>query len=461
MCEWLRQPRAQWPDPAPVAPAPPGFGIEVTPPGSKSLTNRALLLAALARGRSTLRGALTEADDARRMMAALRRLGAGVEASMGQVRVEGVGGRWRVGAEGVALDLGNAGTATRFLAAAALLSPGPVVIDGNARMRQRPIDELVESLERLGASVEYLGSAGNPPVRIVAPTDPARSPADAHFEATRSSQFISALLLVAPWLPRGLTVRLLGGVTSASYIDMTVRLLDRLGASVRTSADMRVIRVGPARGRAPGDGLAPFEHDIEPDASGATYFWAAAAMSPGSTCRVRGLDARSIQGDARFPRLLGEAGAQVREGDGWIEVRGAGLAPIVADMADMPDATMTMAAVAALAEGSSVLRGVRTLRVKETDRIEALRTELGRIGVGVECPLDGDEGAMRITPPAGGIDRSGAAPAVVFDTYDDHRMAMSLALIGLVRPNVFIRDPGCVAKTYPGFWADLAGVYGR
>lgn len=461
MCEWLIQPRAQWPVRAPIAPARPGFRLEVRPPGSKSLTNRALLLAGLSSGRSVIRGGLTDADDARRMLDALGPLGAAVqERGDGSIGVEGVGGRWRVPAEGVALDLGNAGTATRFLAASALLSPAPVVIDGNERMRERPIDELVGALERLGARGEYLGQAGRPPVRISLAADPLRCANDVEFQTTKSGQFISALLLVAPWLPRGLTVKLRGAVTSASYIEMTARLLERLGASVRTSADLRVIRVGPAAGRAAGGGIGPFELDVEPDASGATYFWTAAAMSAGSSCRVVGLDEGSLQGDARFPRLLAEMGAAVDWGAGWTEVRGAGLKPIVADMSDMPDATMTIAMAAALAGGPSVLRGVRTLRAKETDRIEALRVELGKLGVSVECPLDGDEGAMRIVPPAGGIDRSAGAAPVAFDTYDDHRMAMSLSLLGLVRPNVFINDPGCVTKTYPGFWADLAGVYG-
>ncbi len=363
--------------------------------------------------------------------------------------------------EGVRLDLGNAGTATRFLAAAALLSPNPVVIDGNERMRQRPIGELVESLERLGAVAEYLGRPGCPPVRIVPPTDPGRGPALLELGSTRSSQFISGLLLAAPWLPRGLTLKLRGEVTSASYVAMTVGLLERLGACVRTSADLRVIRVGPASGRPHGGGLDAFEYEVEPDASGATYFWAAAAMSPGSSCRVLGLDERSLQGDARFPRVLEAMGARVECGEGWTEVTGAGVRPIEVDMSDMPDAIMTLAAVASLADGASLLRGVRTLRVKETDRIEALRAELGKVDVGVECPFEGDPGAMRIVPPAGGMDRSRGVPVVEFETYDDHRMAMSLALIGLVRPNVVVRDPACVWKTYPGFWSDLRGVYGR
>lgn len=461
VCEWLRQPRSQWPMRAPIVPPQGGFRLAVRPPGSKSLTNRALLLAGLASGRSVLRGALTDADDAWRMMKALTALGAktrviGDEA----VEVEGVGGRWRVPAEGVRLDVGNAGTAARFLAASALVSSGPMVIDGNARMRQRPIGELGEILEHLGARVEYLGEPGCPPMRIVPAGGLHSGPRVVEIGSTRSSQFVSGLLLVGAWLSGGLTVKLRGEVTSASYVGMTVGLLERLGACVRTSADLRVIRVGPGEGRRGEGGLSGFEYEVEPDASGATYFWTAAAMSRGSSCRVMGLDERSLQGDARFPRLLERMGARVERGEGWIEVTGVEVRPVEADMSDMPDATMTLAAAATLADGPSVLRGVRTLRVKETDRVEALRAELGKVGVRVECPFEGDGGAMRIVPPRGGIDRSAEASAVEFETYDDHRMAMSLALIGLVRPGVWVRDPACVRKTYPGFWRDLSGVYG-
>lgn len=460
MRDWASQAWARWPARADVPVAPPRFRLTVRPPGSKSLTNRALLLAGLAEGRSVLRGALVDADDARRMIDALVALGAGVRAGLdGVVEVEGVGGRWRVPSGGVRLDLGNAGTATRFLAAAALLSSGPVVIDGNERMRHRPIGDLADGLVRMGASVEYLGRSGCPPVRIV-PGDLSRVSGEVEVAGARSSQFVSALLLAGPWLPRGLTLKVRGPLASGSYVSMTAGLLERLGASVRTSADLRVIRVGPGAGRRAGQGLAAFEYDVEPDASGATYFWAAAAMSRGSSCRVTGLDERSLQGDARFPRLLERMGARVERGEGWIEVVGGDLRPVEADLGEMPDAAMTLAAAATLADGPSVLRGLQTLRVKESDRIEALRSELAKVGVRVECPFEGDEGAMRIVPPAGGIERAEGAPAAEFETYDDHRMAMSLALIGLVRPGVTVRDPACVRKTYPGFWRDLSGVYG-
>jgi 3-phosphoshikimate 1-carboxyvinyltransferase len=469
----LGRPLAELPDPLPL-PGPPGrgaapFDAAVTPPGSKSLTNRAILLAALAQGESVLRGALVDADDAMRMVEALRTLGAEVDVGTdGTVKVRGVGGRWRprdVTAGRVLLNLNNAGTATRFLAAASLLSPIPVVIDGNARMRQRPIGELGEILTRLGARVRYEGDApGCPPMEVTPPGGGAGVGGERTLEiaTTQSSQFISALLLISPWITPGLTIKLTGEVTSASYVEMTVGLLERLGASVRSAGDLRVMRVGPTEG---GTGIPAFTYEVEPDASGATYFWAAGAMMPNARCRVLGLDSGSLQGDTGFTDLLARMGATVTVRPGVlglpasIETRGPlELNGLMADMSDMPDAAMTLAVVASFAKGMSILRGLKTLRVKESDRIEAMRTELAKIGVKVESPVAGDAGAMTITPPRGGIDCSAGVPPVTFDTYDDHRIAMSLALVSLRRPNVFINHPQCVGKTYATYWRDFAKI---
>jgi 3-phosphoshikimate 1-carboxyvinyltransferase len=475
----LNRPLAEVPDPLPLPPprtrgeAP--FDAAVTPPGSKSLTNRAILLAALADGESVLHGALVDADDAQRMVEALRTLGSQVEVGEGgTVKVRGVGGRWKpaAGEGAVTLNLNNAGTATRFLAAASLLSPVPIVIDGNARMRQRPIGELGEILTRLGARVRYLGDApGCPPMEVTPPVglDAERT---LDIPTTQSSQFISALLLISPWIVPGMTIKLTGEVTSASYIGMTVGLLERLGASVRSSADLRVLRVGPADGVRGGlaCGIPAFMYPIEPDASGATYFWAAAALLPEARCRVMGLDSDSLQGDTGFTDLLARMGATVTvrpaalDLPAYIETRGpATLGGVMADMADMPDAAMTLAVVASFASGMSILRGLRTLRVKESDRIHAMQTELAKIGVKVDSPVAGDAGAMTITPPRGGVDCSPNAPPVYFDTYDDHRIAMALSLVSLCRPNVFIRHPQCVGKTYATYWRDFArlAVEGR
>ncbi len=461
------------PDPFPVRPLrfPRGggaFDATVRPPGSKSLTNRVVLLGALAKGTSLVRGALIDADDARRMIDAATTLGASVEREGETLRIAGVGGRWRVPVGGVRLDLGNAGTATRFLAASVMHSDGPVTIDGNERMRQRPIGELIDVLRAFGVQGEYLGTPGCPPVRIVPPAGGVRAPARLDIPPTRSSQFVSALLLAAPWIRGGLTVRLLGEVTSASYVEMTLNLLSVLGASVLTSEDMRVARVGPPES-ADGEalpGLNAFEYEVEPDASGATYFWGAAALFEGASCRVVGLGAGSLQADARFPDLLSRMGCRVTDGTmgdlPTTTVKGvSGLRPIMADLSLMPDAAMTLAVVASFAGGTSVLRGLGTLRDKECDRIAALECELAKVGVRVEPGPGGDEGTLTITPPAGGIDCSEGVAPVEFEPYDDHRMAMSLALVGLRRPGVSIKNPGCVAKTYPGFWADLESLRGR
>ena len=199
---------------------------------------------------------------------------------------------------------------------------------------------------------------------------------------------------------------------------------------------------------------------VEPDASGATYFWGAGAMLPGASVSVSGLSGDALQGDSGFPELLSRMGASVAVREGLVTVRGPErLAPVLADMSDMPDAAMTAAVCAAFADGTTILRGVRTLRDKECDRIAALESELGKIGVVVESDVRGDPDVLTITPPTGGVDCAAGVAPVEFETFDDHRMAMSLALVGLRRPGVLIRDPGCVAKTYPGYFADLASLY--
>lgn len=441
---FLSRPLAELPHELPLVPLPADrpAGVKIHPPGSKSLTNRVLLLAALAEGESVLTGCLLEADDARVMIEALRRLGAvidtgGPPGADGTVRVRGVGGRFRGGCE---LNLNNAGTATRFLTAAACLADAPVVIDGNPRMRERPIGELLDLLRRLGVTIEELGAPGRVPLRVH-PCRPRSGPVDAG--PTQSSQYLSALLLLAPWMePPGapLTLRFGTPPTSHSYIDMTLGLLRSVGVR-HAERD-----AGWNEASAAGAGLRGFTHRVEADASGAAPFWGAAAVGE-LRITINGLPADSLQGDAGFVPLP----SRLLEGG-------------VFDLTLMPDTAMVAAAVACFAAAPVTLEGLRTLRVKETDRLAALRNELAKVGVGVEIqayrtPNGQSDELLRITPPRGGIDRSSSAPKVVFDTYDDHRMAMSLAIIGLRRPNVVIRDPACVAKTYPGFWKDWANLY--
>lgn len=440
LAELLRKPLAELPRELELVPVPGPFHVAVTPPGSKSMTNRALLLAALAEGTSELRGALLDADDAQVMIGALRQLGAEIEIEIegnGDMRIVGCAGRFK---GGCTLNLNNAGTATRFLTAAACLADAPVEVDGNARMRERPIGELIEMLRTIGVQVEERGKPGRLPLRVH-PVGASSERPTLRVGRTASSQFVSAMLMLGPRLARGLAVEFVGSPTSAAYIDMTLAMMGQwLGQRFGTARAGDSVSVGPGRYMAQ-------RAVIEPDASGATYFWGAGAVVRGSQCVV-GLDAaRSIQSDAAF---AGVATRALRGGE--------------FDFTLMPDAAMTLAAVACFAEGTTTITGLRTLRVKETDRLAAVKHELSKIGVGVEifsyADKDGsmDEG-MRITPPVGGVDCSLSAARVVFETYDDHRMAMSLAIIGLLRPNVVIREPQCVAKTYLTFWRDWSALY--
>lgn len=470
----LARPLHELPDPLPIPVLLRPFSVSIRPPGSKSLTNRALLLAALSGGTSTLLNPLTEADDAKVMLRALRTLGAGIppDPSGSILSITGTQARWRPSTPNPTLNLNNAGTATRFLAAAALLAPPgtSITIDGDARMRERPIAELTRALIQLGAKVEHLAHPDCPPIRITPPADLARLSDCITFPTTASSQFISALLLVAPFLPNALTITFDGPVTSPSYIHMTLALLRQVGVRVE-GAPPGTIRVHPITH------LPPFTLDIEPDASGATYFEAAAALSPTSTLTIDALSrvpprsasdsspAQPLQGDTLFTTFLEAIGCPVS--GPYITVRGpASLLPIDFDLADMPDTAMTAAVLACFASptptnptATTTLRGLRTLRVKETDRLAALQTELTKIGATVTITPDHHDESLVITPPPPHSLLAPSASPITFDTYHDHRMAMALALVGLRRPNILIANPGCVAKTYPTFFQHLATLY--
>lgn len=451
----------------PNPPTPTQRTLSIRTPGSKSLTNRALLLAALAHGESTLTNALTDADDVKVMLAAITQLGAKVQHSTSTLKITGVSGRWHTPRSGVRLDLHNAGTATRFLAASVLCNPTntPLTIDGDPRMRERPINELIEALTAIGCTATFTSKPGYPPVTLTPPSTLPATGLSLSLPRTQSGQFISAILLVAPFLPVPTTLRLTLPITSESYVRMTLGLLSQLGANVQTSADLSIIRVSP--GSSPDALPNAFNLDIEPDASSATYFAAAAALLPGLTVRLEGLSDLSLQGDAEFPKVLSRMGVPIaKDTNPNSEAIIVGspdttlqLSPILADLSDMPDAAMTLAAVAAFATGTSIIRGLHTLRVKESDRIEALKAQLHKIGVEVKDNIQGDPGVITITPPATGVDCSPNCPPVTFDTYNDHRIAMSLALVALRRPNITINNPACVRKTYPTFWQDLARLW--
>jgi 3-phosphoshikimate 1-carboxyvinyltransferase len=407
-------------------------------PGSKSISNRALLLAALARGDTRLVG-LLDADDTRVMRDALARLGVDCARDGDDLRVRGLGGAPRV--REAELFLGNAGTAFRPLTAVLALAGGHYRLAGVARMHERPIGDLVDALRQLGARIDYLGNEGFPPLAIH-PGHPANPQADApvRVRGAVSSQFLTALLMALPLRGTPQRVEVAGELISKPYVEITLRLMARFGIRVERS-DWRSFRVPAGPYRSPGT------LHVEGDASAASYFLAAGAIG-GGPVRVEGVGRDSIQGDTAFTEVLEKMGAQLRSGPDWIEVRGqAPLAPIDLDLNHIPDAAMTAAVAALFARGPSTIRNIASWRVKETDRIAAMATELRKFGAQVEERADG----LRITPPAK------LRPATV-DSYDDHRMAMSLALATLGGVAVRINDPDCVAKTFPGYFDALAAI---
>ncbi len=400
-------------------------------PGSKSITNRALLVAGLAAGESALEGCLAS-DDTEAMCGCLSALGIGVDPGAQHWTVRGSGGRLRV--PGGPLDARLSGTTTRFITAAATLAPGPVVIDGSGRTRERPIDDLVRALEGLGAGVEILGRSGCPPVRTLGG---GLDGGDVTIDAGRSSQFVSAALMVAPYARRPVTLGLLGGVlVSRPYVDLTLQVMQHFGAECGWTEDgaLQIEAPLPYTGR---------RYPIEPDASAAAYPFAAAAIS-GGRVRVPGFARHSIQADLALLGVLEQMGCRVRWDGGMIEVQGPEpghpLRAVDVDMNDFPDAVLALAVVALFAEGTSVIRNVANLRIKETDRLAALETELGKLGADARAGSD----SLVIEP--------GPLHGAEIATYDDHRMAMAFALAGLRVPGVVILDPSCVAKTWPRYF---------
>ena len=404
------------------------LAARVCVPGSKSLTARALVAAALADGVTEI-GNAPLADDVQYMIDALQRLGVTVSRnpSGGTVAVSGVGGQ--VPSTGGTLHVGNAGTAARFLTAMLTLGQGSWTVDGSPRLRERPIGDLVDALVQLGGRAE--ATNGCPPVRV---TGSGLDGGEATVAIDRSSQFVSALLLVAPYARNPVTVNVTGIPASRPYINMTVAVMRAFGADVERD-EYRRFALRPGRYRAL-DAYA-----IEPDASAASYFFAAPAVCGGHVV-VQGLTRRSLQGDIGFLQCLVDMGCEVVETDeGLGVVGGANLRGIDVDMRDIPDTAQTLAAIAPFAATPTRIRGIATARAKETDRIAATCTELARLGVRVEEHADG----ITVHP----CDR--ILPAKVH-TYGDHRMAMAFSLIGLRAPGVVIDDPRCVSKTFPNFF---------
>lgn len=407
----------------------------IQPPGSKSITNRALVIAALAEGSSTLRGALAS-EDTQVMIESLARLGVRVvEKEAGTVlEVAGCGGK--IPNATADLFIGNSGTTVRFLTAMLAACSGKFRLDGVPRMRERPIADLITTLNKLGSDVRSELDTGCPPVLIAA--DGLRG-GTANIRGDVSSQFLSALLMAAPYARETVNLIVDGVLVSQPYVHMTLGLMRDFGVDV-PAGDLTQFNIPGSqryRGR---------EYHIEPDASAASYFWGAAAVSGGDVT-VRGLSRDALQGDVAFVDCLAQMGCEVQDVAGGIRVIGKKLRGVDVDMNAISDTAQTLGVVALFAEGPTTIRGIAHVRHKETDRIGDLARELRKFGALVDEFDDG----LRITPPASHEKFSGANIA----TYNDHRMAMSLALAGLKLPGVVLNDPGCTAKTYPNFFSDL------
>ncbi len=434
---------------------------EIRPPGSKSITNRALICAALADGESVLEGAL-DSEDTRVLIEALGTLGISVEHDPAQSTIRVAGGGGRIPASDAALYVANSGTSVRFLTSMVTLGSGTFRLHGTTRMHQRPIQDLLDALGQLGADAISETGSGCPPVVVRADgLEGGRTVVAGNI----SSQFLSGLLMAAPLAGRPVEIDVSGELVSKPYVSMTLAVMSAFGVPVVPPSWIpEVYQVTQAVKKtigAPVDGgdLTRFwipspvvyrhrEYAVEPDASAASYFFAAAAVT-GGRVTVHGLSRGSLQGDVGFCDCLEQMGCEVRYGNDSITVVGGRLSGIDVDMNAISDTVQTLAVVALFADGPTNIRGVAHIRHKETDRIGDLATELRKLGAGVKEREDG----MSISP--------GVLEGATIDTYDDHRMAMSLAIAGLVQPGVVIRDPGCTAKTYPRFFEDLARVARR
>lgn len=409
----------------------------IRPPGSKSLTNRALIIAALAQGRSTLRGTL-ESEDTEVMIDSLRRIGVRIvpgDASDTLV-VDGNGGRFS--GETVEMFLANSGTSMRFLTALATLGHGTFRLDGIARMRERPIGDLIKALRQLGAEIRTEANNECPPVIVAAQGLPGGK---AKIAGNISSQYLSGLLMAAPYAQSDVELEVDGELVSKPYVRMTAQIMRDFGVSLEENDCRRFVIPGNQTYQAR-------DYAIEPDASAASYFWGAAAVS-GGRVTVEGLSRDALQGDVGFCECLEKMGCAVEYAAERITVTGGPLRGIDVDMGEISDTVQTLAAVALFADGPTRVTGVAHNRHKETDRISDLARELRKLGGTVEELPDG----LVITP--------GPLRSARIETYNDHRMAMSLSLVGLRQAGVVILNPECTSKTYPRYFEDLARLCGN
>ncbi|MBE5575617.1 3-phosphoshikimate 1-carboxyvinyltransferase [Salmonella enterica subsp. enterica] len=403
-------------------------------PGSKSVSNRALLLAALACGKTVLTN-LLDSDDVRHMLNALSALGINYTLSADRTRCDITGNGGPLRAPGaLELFLGNAGTAMRPLAAALCLGQNEIVLTGEPRMKERPIGHLVDSLRQGGANIDYLEQENYPPLRLRG----GFIGGDIEVDGSVSSQFLTALLMTAPLAPKDTIIRVKGGLVSKPYIDITLNLMKTFGVEIANHHYQQFVVKGGQQYHSPGRYL------VEGDASSASYFLAAGAIK-GGTVKVTGIGRKSMQGDIRFADVLEKMGATITWGDDFIACTRGELHAIDMDMNHIPDAAMTIAITALFAKGTTTLRNIYNWRVKETDRLLAMATELRKVGAEVEEGHD----YIRITPPA-------KLQHADIGTYNDHRMAMCFSLVALSDTPVTILDPKCTAKTFPDYFEQLA-----
>lgn len=403
-------------------------------PGSKSVSNRALLLAALACGKTVLTN-LLDSDDVRHMLNALSALGINYTLSADRTRCDITGNGGPLRAPGaLELFLGNAGTAMRPLAAALCLGQNEIVLTGEPRMKERPIGHLVDSLRQVGANIDYLEQENYPPLRLRG----GFIGGDIEVDGSVSSQFLTALLMTAPLAPKDTIIRVKGELVSKPYIDITLNLMKTFGVEIANHHYQQFVVKGGQQYHSPGRYL------VEGDASSASYFLAAGAIK-GGTVKVTGIGRKSMQGDIRFADVLEKMGATITWGDDFIACTRGELHAIDMDMNHIPDAAMTIATTALFAKGTTTLRNIYNWRVKETDRLFAMATELRKVGAEVEEGHD----YIRITPPA-------KLQHADIGTYNDHRMAMCFSLVALSDTPVTILDPKCTAKTFPDYFEQLA-----
>lgn len=403
-------------------------------PGSKSVSNRALLLAALACGKTVLTN-LLDSDDVRHMLNALSALGINYTLSADRTRCDITGNGGPLRASGaLELFLGNAGTAMRPLAAALCLGQNEIVLTGEPRMKERPIGHLVDSLRQGGANIDYLEQENYPPLRLRG----GFTGGDIEVDGSVSSQFLTALLMTAPLAPEDTIIRVKGELVSKPYIDITLNLMKTFGVEIANHHYQQFVVKGGQQYHSPGRYL------VEGDASSASYFLAAGAIK-GGTVKVTGIGRKSMQGDIRFADVLEKMGATITWGDDFIACTRGELHAIDMDMNHIPDAAMTIATTALFAKGTTTLRNIYNWRVKETDRLFAMATELRKVGAEVEEGHD----YIRITPPA-------KLQHADIGTYNDHRMAMCFSLVALSDTPVTILNPKCTSKTFPDYFEQLA-----